>query len=231
MQIGAFSVPVVAIDEVDRVPGVGASRPALLVDLSVLAERTNERTAQPTFLLLSGAPADFVAVSAAVTEHAPFGVVTSRFERLDDIAGDPLALWTDRSLNALAFAALLFAVVAAVAAVAITASQRRRDLALLRSLGVQSRQAAVVASIEFVPTVLAAATVGAIGGALTVWLLEPALHLDAFAGGTIRVGIELGVFDTAGPLAVLVVAMLVASAITVRLIGRFGGAKMLRTGD
>jgi len=229
--LGGFSptVVIVALDE--RFPGIDPARLTLVVDRSQLAAVTDERTTQPTFLLLEGQPEDAAQMAATLRDEDLAARLVSRYERLDDIAGDPFSRWTDRALRTSAAFSLLFAVVGSVSATAITEPGRRRDLSLLEILGLRTGEARTITAIEHVPATLLSVLFGALAGISAARLLESPLGLGAFAGGNTTAGISVDVTDIAAVVGVVFIAVTVVVAASVRVMRRTRGATMLRRGD
>ena len=170
-------------------------------------------------------------LNATVQDQSFVTDVISRPALLDEIADAPLVDGVETGFRATVILATLYAVLAALAGIALTASERARDLGYLRTLGLTSRQAAVLTAIEQLPPAVIAAGSGAGLGFLMVWLVEPGLDLSTFAGTTLPAQI---VFDSrvvalvAGvELATVVVAIAVYSYLTRRM--QLGN--VLRLGD
>jgi putative ABC transport system permease protein len=224
-----FMVGVVAV--VDRFPGLTTGRATLLMDLDALGAATNDRVSQPTFVVLDGEDGQLSEIAEYAADRGALAVVTSRFDRLDAIAGDPLSTWTNRSLWAVTAISLIFVAVAAVSAAAIAAGTRRRDLALLRVLGLRPRESRPIAAIEHVPSVVSALAVGGVAGIITGVLLEPVLGLSAFGDGTAAVDVKIDGVAIAGLIVIAGLAAGLGIAISQRITGNGEGARMLKVGD
>ena len=231
IDLGAFSPTVVVVTTTTRFPGVLAGRSALVVERSELTRLTDDRTTQATFVLVSGDAGDADAIASATEREGISTHVTSRHDRLETISGDPLSTWTERTLRAVALLSVLFVIVAAVSAAAITHVRLQRDLGLLSVLGLRARQASLVVAIEHVPTVLLSIVVGGVSGVVIAHLLEPVLGLDAFAGGGTTVGITVDVVDFLAAVGVVFAVMVTGLAASTAVLRRRPDARMLRRGD
>jgi ABC-type lipoprotein release transport system permease subunit len=166
-----------------------------------------------------------------VASEVPFARVASRHDELDEIAGDPFGLWVDRILRWLFALSVAFAVVGAVSALAIAAADRRRDVGLLRTLGLTSRQAVTLTGIEQIPTVVVGTVAGAAAGIGITRLLDPALRVGVLAGGSSDAGVTIDVW------AILVVGFvlvsLLAGSLVISVVAQrhTDSAKILRVGD
>lgn len=227
-RVGAFQPQFVVAGVVEQFPSVDPARQTLVVDRAALTGVTDHRTTRSAAVF----------VDAGIGEgdlrelvEGPFARLVSRSDHLSAIAGDPLSIWTRRALWGIVVWSLAMSVVAAVSAVMMSAQARRRDLAVLRVLGLTSRDGAVIAAIEQVPVIVIALLTGVMVGAIAPHLIEPTLDFASFAGGAARVGVEVD----AGTIVALCVAMLVVIvlgvAASVRAVDRSEAAKMLRVGD
>lgn len=155
----------------------------------------------------------------------------SRPELFEDIAGAPLVDGVETGFRATVVLATLYAVLAALAGIALTARERARDLGYLRTLGLTSRQAAVLTAIEQLPPAVIAAGAGAGLGFLMVWLVEPGLDLSTFAGTTLPTEVVVDgqvVLLVAG---IELLTVLVAIAVYSYLTRRMQLGNVLRLGD
>ena len=117
--------------------------------------------------------------------------IVSRPELFHDLASAPLVDGVERGFRVTVVLATLYAVLAAVAGIALTARERARDIGYLRTLGLTARQASVLTAIEQTPPALFATVFGAALGFVLVWLIEPGLDLSTFAGTTLPTNVLL----------------------------------------
>jgi len=227
--VGTTRVLVEVVAVVDDFPATPAGGPVVVVDLETLRAVGPPGFAPATVL--------FVDTAAGTTAGVDFGPGVRVADRLDqqaDLAADPFIRWTDIGLRLLTGFAVGLAVLAVVSTLAISAPARKRDLGLLTTMGLGSRQAARVTAVEQVVPILVAAVAGVGVAAGLLRLIVPALNLTAFAGGPLPVEIDLvdsapAVRALLGPAAVIVGAVSVAVLVSTwwligRRRGRIGGA-------
>ena len=155
----------------------------------------------------------------------------SRPELLDDVANAPLVDGVETGFGAVAILATLYAVLAALAGIALTARERGRDLGYLRTLGLTSRQAGLLTAIEQLPPAVVATTAGAGLGVLMVWLVEPGLDLSAFVGETLPVSIVVDGRTVALVAGAELLTVVIAIAVYSYLTRRMQLGDVLRLGD
>ena len=155
----------------------------------------------------------------------------SRPELLDEIANAPLVDGVETGFRAVAILATLYAVLAALAGIALTARERARDLGYLRTLGLTSRQAGLLTAIEQLPPAAVATTAGAGLGILMVWLVEPGLDLTTFAGTTLPASIVIDGSTVAIVAGVELLTVVIAIAVYSYLTRRMQLGDVLRLGD
>lgn len=170
-------------------------------------------------------------IRTAVRERSPSTQIISRPDLFERLANAPLVDGVENGLRVTIVLATLYAVLAALAGIALTARDRARDLGYLRTLGLTTRQATVLTVIEQLPPAVLATLAGAGLGIGLVWLIEPGLDLSTFAGATLPV--EL----LADPLLLTVVAgaelltVLLAIGLYSYLTRRMNLGNVLRLGD
>lgn len=227
-------VPVEVAAVVDSIPATPVDGPAVMIDLETLRELGPSGFAPTTVLFVDVAP------GAAPGSGAGFGPgvrIADRFQHGADLAADPFVRWADIGLWLLSAFAVGLAALAVISTLAISAPARKRDLGLLATMGLGTRQAAMVTAIEQLVPILVAAVAGAGVAAGLVRLIVPALNLTAFAGGPLPVDVDF--VDSApaaaalvGPASVVVVAVAAAVLVSTwwligRSRGRIGGAARL----
>ena len=222
--VGAHGPALEVVAVVDRFPGADDLRPFVVVDRAALQVATDDRTVQPTFVLVGGEEPVELAIAGARS--------TARADVLATIADDPFSSWSRWVLFALFGLAAGFAVLGTMSAPSLTAAVRRRELGVLRTLGSTMRDSAAVTAIEQLPTLLIGTIVGAAGGVATVRILDPALDLgglvEAAPPGT-EIAPDLDGLVTA--LAVIVIAVVVAIGLSLAAQRRVEAGTILRGGD
>ena len=228
LEMGVVDPEVVVAAVVDRFPSLPTDEPFVVMSLDRLREARGDLPVPATSLFLRANETESMRI--AETTLAPARVV-SRYQVGAELTADPLARLADGALGGVFYLSTAFALVAAVSLFTATASRRRRDLGLLRILGLGSDQAAGITALELAPPVMAASLFGGVTGAMVALLLAPALDIDSFTGGVIPAEI---VIDP-GPL-ILVTALILtvvagAVAIFVMMSRSDDEGTLLRVGD
>jgi len=184
-----------------------------------------------TVVYLRGPEAETERLAASLDETAGLTRLSSRYEVLAGVADDPFATWVDRGLVIIFYLAMAFGIVASLSLLTVTASRRRRDLGYLRTLGLTSRQAMMITTLEQVPPLVVATLVGAATGGVVARLLAPALDIESFTGGLLAARIVVG------PLAILGVSGVMVALLAVAVISFVAATRdeeygrLLKVGD
>jgi putative ABC transport system permease protein len=168
---------------------------------------------------------------ATLRSQSPSTQLVSRPQLFEDLAESPLVDGVENAFRATVILATLYAVLAALAGIALTARERARDLGYLRTLGLTSRQATILTVIEQLPPAILATVAGAGLGFVLVWLVEPGLDLSTFAGATLPTDVLLDARVLALVTGAQLVTILVAIAIYSYLTRRMNLGNVLRLGD
>jgi len=161
-----------------------------------------------------------LAISDTIRDQSQSTRLTSRFELFNGLHDEPFAAGLDRGLALTFGIAAVFAAVAAVSSLALTATTRRRDLAYLRTLGSTSRQAVAMTIIEQLPPVIAAVAVGTALGTGTALMFEPGIDINAFSGpglvAELRIDTAAMLLITVGLLSAVLLAVGIFEIVTRR---------------
>lgn len=210
------------IASADSFPAVRAGRPFVVVDLEAASG------ARPTAVHLAD---DGDVVDDVADDLDP---TATRLERRRDVvrtlAADPLSSWTVRILLGVTGAAGMFAAVSAATAVAASVRARERDLAVLRTLGLDAGQGSALTTVEHVPVLFVATVGGFASGVAAAWLLRAALGLARLGGSGRPVAIRVDAAATLAAAGLVVLAMTVAVASSIRVVRRRDLAATLRVG-
>ena len=150
----------------------------------------------------------------------------------DRLTRDPVALGISGALSLGFVAAAVFAVVGFAVSAAVSTSERTTEFAVLRSLGLSSRQLSAWLALEGGITVLLALVGGVLLGGLVAWLVLPFVSLAGEGGRPFpEVVVELP-WEAVALLAggMLVVLALVVGA-QLLLLKRLALAPALRAGE
>lgn len=172
------------------------------------------------------------ALGAGVSEAATGAgaSVSSRYAVLDRLAEDPMVKWTTQGMSAGWLMAAGVGALSIVAALALGASRRRRDLGLLKTMGLEDRGATAMTLIEHIPGVALSAAVGLVTGAATLVAIRPSLDLGVLTGQrSSPVTID---WDLLGIVFLLALALLAAAGVIFVLVNRRQDlGRALRVGD
>jgi hypothetical protein len=138
---------------------------------------------RPTEWLLDAAPGRERAVAQAL-RAPPYSSaeVVDRVGMTDRLTRDPVALGISGALTLGFVAAAVFAVVGFAVSAAVSTSERTTEFAVLRSLGLSSRQLSAWLALEGGITVLLALLGGILLGGVVAWLVLPFVSLAGEGG-------------------------------------------------
>ena len=191
-------------------PTIDPATPAAIVDLGALATHEyvhTARTLEPGEFWVGADDAALDTVTAAIADPAIGGTdVRVRAREADARLADPIAIGVIGALALGAVAALVFATIGIVVTALVSLRQRGRDVALLRALGLSSRQLIAALSAEHAFLLAVGSLIGIVLGTVLALVVLPAVTLDeraAVAVPPVHVEIPLEV-----PAALIVVAVL-----------------------
>lgn len=158
-------------------PTVDPGRPQAIADLGtlgLLAFAGTQSMLTPLEWWISTEPGAGPEVAAALSA-GPYvrGAVTSRAERAAALSADPVALGIIGGLSLGFVVAGIFAVVGLAVSAAVSARQRRTEFALLRALGLSSRQLSGWLWLENAAVVAVSLAAGTGLGLLIGWVALP----------------------------------------------------------
>ncbi|CAN5501983.1 FtsX-like permease family protein [soil metagenome] len=173
---------IVVRDVRDRFPSLDSNQPFVVVSRPSLDAVDPTLNLRATYIYIKAPASANDEIRETVRGQSFATDVISRPDIYADIADAPLVNGVENGFRATVILATLYAVLAALAGIALTARERARDLGYLRTLGLTSKQASVLTAIEQLPPAVIATGAGAGLGFLMVWLVEPGLDLSSFAG-------------------------------------------------
>ncbi|MDQ3492333.1 MAG: ABC transporter permease [Chloroflexota bacterium] len=227
-----------AIRIVSRVAGfptIMPDEPAVIVGLPALMLEEYIATAStPGFdewwLSVEADRSDGVAAAAEAEPLAAAGVMVAARD-IERRLADPIALGVIGALSLGAAAAALFGAIGFVVSAAVAARERLSEFALLRALGLSTRQLSTWLSLENAFLLLVSLVIGVGLGAVLAWVVLPTVTLTAQATTVVppvRVILPWHVIAT---LALLALVSLAVSAFAAsRLLRRVGLGTLLRMG-
>ncbi len=229
LDFGRIQATFVLVESRDRFPGLPLDRAFVIANVDSI-EAVSGVTLRPTVLYLRAPGSAFDEIEAA-TRATPSSVLTARARLYDRIHSAPLVAGVGRSFRLAFWLTTVFAMVAAVAAFALTSNSRQRDLAYLRTLGLSSGESRAVTIVEQLPPVLIAAGVGSALGIGMAVLFEPGIDLTAFTGPGPEAGLSIDMTGIAIIIAGLTLAILVAIAVYGYVTRHDNLGAILRLGD
>lgn len=162
--------------------GLGSADEVVLVDRAAADVALPDLGAAPGVVFLR-APATAVAgIAAEVDRFAPDVLLASRDAVLAELRAVPLAEAIRTGFGVALAVALAYAGAIVVLAARRSAGDRRRELAVLRAVGLPARRLAGLLALEVAPLVVAALVAGAAIGAIIAGLVVPQLWLARLVG-------------------------------------------------
>jgi putative ABC transport system permease protein len=172
----------IVADVRDVVPGLAAGRGWVVVPRDGLEAALGDG-APPISMVLVRSPSQADAVARAIRETAPAVSVETRAEAMSRLRQTPLAAAITNGFGLASLLAAAFAALALVIGLALTAPQRVRDSARLRTMGASGYQVLGLAAVEQLPPVVVALATGGAFGIVMGWLILPSIDLRAVTGG------------------------------------------------
>jgi putative ABC transport system permease protein len=186
---GGHPISLIAVGRRESLPGVPAGTPFAVVPLPAYDAAVREATlaAVPRTRLYLRAPAGrLAAIRDVVAREAPAATVVTRDAAEQALRASPLVSSTLRGFRAAIIAAGIYAALATLLMVLISAQSRARDLAYLRTMGASERQGLALAAVELGPMAATAVALGVGVGAVVPSLIASGLRLGFFTGGSGR---------------------------------------------
>jgi putative ABC transport system permease protein len=129
------------------------------------------------------------------------------------------------------FMAGIYAVLAVVCALALTADERRRDIGYLRTMGGSRDQALGLTLIEQIPSALLAGVIGVGFGGLLTWLIAPGLDIASLYPPEEQVVVSINWLLAIGQAVALVVVATLAALTFAYIARRSDLSDVLRAGE
>ena len=221
----------VDVEERDAFPGLPGTTTFVVAPFDLLQRAYVTTTLQPTLLMVRGPAGIGDALTATTRQQLPSAAVDSRHAAFQALQDAPLVAAVSIGFRVALLASAAYLALAVLAALTLTAAQRTRDLAFLRTLGVSARQALQLTLMEHGPPVVIALVPGVVLGIVVAFLLGPALGLSAFAGTDAALDLAIdwrAITFLAGGLLALVLAAIGVSTWMAR---RAQATDALRIGD
>ena len=171
-------------------------------------QEASRRELQPQTIYATLQPGAAPPLRDLVAQYASVARMTERQPLFDRLATTPLMVAVRGGFAVAVAVALGYSALALWAALALAIASRRRDLALLRTMGLSTREVLGVVMVEQGPLIVVGLAGGVIVGLALALLLVPAMGLEGLAGADPR--IEL-VID---PLAVALIGVVPIAAVS-----------------
>jgi putative ABC transport system permease protein len=231
LRFGAERITFIVAEIRERFAGMPFDSPFIVADLATLRASSPVLGIRPSVAFLRAPEAAAGAIESTVSDLNPAATITSRHELFNDARRDAFSRGVHRSFSLALGLATLFAAVAGIGGLALTAQARRRHFGYLRTLGVTGRQALGLILVEHLPPVVVAAVVGAGLGAASADLYEPGIDLGSFTGrgpvAPLRIELWSVLVVTVG----LVVAIMASAGLFVLLTRRHDLGSTVTMGD
>lgn len=182
VEVTSRTLTFVVVDRVATFPGIRPDAAFVVTSLNLLREANLDPTFSPTVLFVRGAGNIGPQLATLVADHSPSSTVTSRYDRYALLRQAPFVAMVTGGFRIAVIAVVVYAALAIIAALALTAARRSQDLAFLRTLGLSQRQSLGLTVIEHGPPVLLALVPGVALGIWIAILLAAGLGLEAFIG-------------------------------------------------
>lgn len=190
----------------------------VILDLGAL--RAGEETPLRVNTVFVRAPASAAAgLESTVRRFGAEVAIEGRAQLLADTAEVPLVEGTTTVFRLGVLVAALYCLLAVLLALVLSAQDRARLLATLRTLGIPRGSARALLALELAPMVVAVVLAGLAVGVALPYLLVPVVDLTSFTGGSTSPAPRLDPYVTAG-LALGLVAVVVAAVAVISAVQR-----------
>ena len=163
--------------------GVPPETAFVVASLEQLAAAYRNPPLLPSAVLLRGPESIEQDAAATFAQQSASVRFTSRHAVYRDLLEAPLVAAIGDGFRLTMLVSAGYTAIAVVAALTLSAARRRREEALLRTLGLSSGQSLWLTVVEHAPSVLLAVLPGLALGIGIAYLLAPGMGLSAFAGG------------------------------------------------
>ena len=231
LEVRQTTFSVVVRDVRDRFPSLAPNRQFVVVPRASLEAADETLNLRATFIYLKAPSRASQEIRGTVRGQSFATDVVSRPDIYTDIADAPLVDGVETGFRATVVLATLYAVLAALAGIALTSRERARDLGYLRTLGLTSGQSSILTAIEQLPPAVIATGAGAGLGFLMVWLVEPGLDLSTFAGTALPADVLFDPWVVGIVAGVELITVVAAIAVYSYLTRRMQLGNVLRLGD
>ena len=163
--------------------GVPPETAFVVASLEQLAAAYRNPPLLPSAVLLRGPESIEQDVASTFADQSASVRFTSRHAVYREMLEAPLVAAIGDGFRLTMLVSAVYTAIAVVAALTLSAARRRREEALLRTLGLSGGQSLWLTVVEHAPSVLLAVLPGLALGIAIAYLLAPGMGLSAFTGG------------------------------------------------
>lgn len=223
--------PVVVAGVADRTTGFGETRTWAIVDRAFAEQLTGTRYLPRLLLIDTAAGTDAAALTPSLTELGGAGTtVTSLDQAIARAGASPTTSGFRLALLLAVLAITLLAALAVVMSSSIGADSRNRTIALLRTLGMTTRQSSGLIAWELAPLAFVALVAGTALGLIVPWIVLAGVDLRPFTNGATQPPPAIDPLLLAAVLGGVVVAVIAAALVSIVVGRRLSPATTLRMG-
>lgn len=203
----------------------------VLVDADAFAAATG-RDVRPRVLLVDVADgAEPTAVLDRIRDVEPVALAQQPAGDASSVLSSPMAGGMSAALTVAVVLSLVLVAVAVVMTQLMGAPARARLLAVLRTLGLERRQARGIVAWELAPLAVVAVLAGGALGVLVPWVMLGAMDLTALTGGQHQPALEVDPLAVGGVIGGVLLVTALAVAVSTTMSSRADLAAELRTGE
>ncbi len=218
------------VGTIDRLAGAGTTGDVLVAADAFTA--ATERSVLPRILLIDVAEGeDPTAVLDRVREVEPVALAENPAGDASNFLASPMAGGMNAALSVAVVLSLVLVVVAVVMTQLMGAPVRARLLAVLRTLGLDRRQARGIVAWELAPLAVVSVVAGGVLGVLVPWVVLGGMDLRALTGGEEQPGLVVDPLVVGAVLGGVVLVTALAVLVSTVLSSRADVASELRMGE
>ncbi len=179
------------VDVRPAAPGLATDDAFMVIPYSWL-ENAALREMVPTVMWIRATPEGATALVNRATEAESELRVVSRYDEYEGLRDEPLVYAVGAGFVLALAISVAYAVLTILGALILSAARRTRDVAILRTLGMNRGQQTRLTLLEHAPPIVVALPVGLVLGIGVALAVTPALNLGALAGsrGAIPVTVD-----------------------------------------
>lgn len=225
------SVTLRVVATVDALAGTGTGSEFVAVDRAAFAAAGGRDPLARTLLVDVADGEDPTAVLEQIRDVEPVAKAQNPAGDASNFLASPMAGGMNAAITVAVVLSVLLVLVAVVMTQLLGAPVRSRLLAVLRTLGLDRRQARGVVAWELGPLAVVAVIAGGVLGVVVPWVVLGAMDLRALTGGEEQPALVLDPLVIGGVLGGVAVATALAIAVSTMMSSRADTATELRMGE